>query len=195
MATVKQPEIRYFKNNTAHCTIGIDPVALIGVKLPDHHDGKPWVLPTLYRGGQAWFLPPGAVWVDAVGYHQTMIQGVYNMQMFVHCESEDEFLLLKSKFPELEPVKDGSKLKGFFGASYVLDDVTHLHEKFISEAVMYMSGEGYVAKLREEAAQFVTAKEAAVKATGERDAIMAEHSKLKAEMAHLRSVIESNKKK
>jgi len=145
---------KYFQNFTKHCTIGLSPEALKALgRIPDHvNQDKPWEHPSRYMGGVDWFLPPGGVWADPAGYFTIMTQGVYNFQVFVHCDDEEEFNSLQSDHPELVAIRDEEKkIKGFYGASYVLKDVTHLHDEIISNAVALMSGYEHVKTLKEEA--------------------------------------------
>ena len=176
---------KYYQNKTKHCTIGLSPADLKALgTLPDHPPvGKPWLHPTRAQGGADWFLPPGAVWSDRAGYFTTMTQGVYNLQMFVHCSDEAEFAALQAAHPEIVPIKDGSKLKGFYGAAYVLMDVTDKHDEIMNNAVAYMSGKDHVDSLKKEMAE---KDRLMVEVKSETDKIKGEYERMKLELSLLK---------
>lgn len=175
---------KYYQNYTKHCTIGLSPERLAALgRIPPHHNDRPWDHPSRYMGGVDWFLPPGSVWADPAGYYVIMTQGVYNLQVFVHCDDEAEFAELQAAHPEIVAIKDSEKLKGFYGASYVLKDVTHLHDEIISNAVSLMTGYDHVKTLKEEA----KAKDKALSDhRKELDAVKAEFEKAKLELKLLK---------
>lgn len=189
MASFK--ETRFYRNFTTSCTIGIDPVKLAemyrGKVLPPFpKEGEPWTHPTLYKGGEQWFMPPGGVWADGDGYFRTMREGVYSGQMFIHCENEDELVQLQGMHPELVPVreKETGKLKGFYGAHYVLEDITKDHEEILKNV---MSGRAHGDTLRREAEEGAKAKTELEKLKAEHDAVKREHARLRDEVAALKS--------
>ena len=187
MASFK--ETRFYRNYTTSCTIGIDPVKLAemcrGKVMPNFPDpSKPWTHPTIYKGGEHWFMPPGGVWADGDGYYRTMREGIYGTQMFVHCENEDELIQIQGMHPDLVPFRDeAGKLKGFFGAHYVLEDVTKDHEEILKNV---MSGRAHGDTLRREAEEGAKAKTELEKMRLEHEAVKREHARMKDELAALK---------
>lgn len=187
MSNAKQQIVEhYYRNKTKHCSIGLSPEQLKSLgRLPDHPPaGKPWLHPTRKQGGEDWFLPPDGVWADKAWYYNIMTQGVYNLQMFVHCTNEAEFAELQAAHPELVDIRDGKDLKGFFGASYVLEDVTHLHDEILNNAVSMISGRDHVNALK---AELIAKENEAARAKDETDKVKAEFERMKIELSLLKN--------
>lgn len=177
---------RCYRNSTKSCSIGMslsEVKKIHPLRIPDHMPDRPWLMPSRYKGGEHFFVPPGAIWMDKDGQYNVIRNGEQNRNIFVHCKDELEFQELQQAHPELNPVRDGAELKGFFGPLAVLEDVTHLKDEVTANAIEYISGREHVETLRREASE----REAALAASRkEVDKVKEEYEKMKAELASLK---------
>lgn len=197
--------VRFFMNDTKHCTIGLNPQTnLIVAGQTSQEQPLPWKRPSLGYGNGHWFLPPGRVWEDKNNYYDTLVNQGYEKGVFVHCDSEEELKYLVEQTPSLAStfpaqvgkemvekpriVRDAEgKLKGFWGCCYVLRNVTKEMKKAAEMGMSMLSAP--------EGKDLLEQKEIADSAVAAKNAAELAKKQIEKEMAELKKEHEALKKK